>query len=112
MIYDNFNFQKSVKHQLINDHETMKSVIIDKFIYDTDISSEKFKQLMFYKHIFLQFHDLLESSDLHQNDIVNYISTYFIFKIIEDCYSSAVSCIFKSDKYFLSKMSQLNILSF
>ena len=111
MTYNNFNFQKNVKHQLVDNHETMRSVITDKFIHDADISSEEFKQSMFHEHVFLWLHDLLESSDLHQNDIVNCISTYFIFKTIEDCYFNAVSCIFKSDKHFFLKMSQLNILS-
>ncbi len=89
----------------------MRSVITDKFIHSTDILSEELKQSMFHEHIFLHFHDLLESSDLHQNNIINYILTYFIFKAIKDCYSSAINYIFKSDKHLLSKMSQLNILS-
>ena len=89
----------------------MRSVTTDKFIHDADISSEELKQSMFHEHISLCLHDLLESSSLHQNDIVNCISTYFIFKAIEDCYSSAVSCIFKSDKHLFLKMSQLDILS-
>jgi len=89
----------------------MRLIIINKFIYDTDILSEKLKQSIFYEYISLCFHDLLESSDLYQNNIINYILTYFIFKAIKDYYSSAVSCIFKSDKYLLLKMSQLNILS-
>ncbi len=89
----------------------MKSVITNKFIYNTDILSEELKQLMFYEYIFLHLHDLLESSDLYQNDIINYILTYFIFKAIKDCYSSIISYIFKSDKHLLLKMSQLDILS-
>src|SRR6266487_5826677 len=89
----------------------MRSVITSKFIHDTNILFEEFKQSIFYKHIFLHFHDLLESSDLHQNDIINYILTYFIFKVIKDCYSSIISYIFKSDKHLLLKMSQLDILS-
>ncbi len=111
IIYNNFDFQKSIKHQLVDDHKAMRSVITDKFIHNIDISSEELKQLIFHEHIFLHLHDLLESSNLYQNNIINYILIYFIFKAIKDYYSSAVSCIFKSDKHLLSKMSQLDILS-
>ena len=65
MTYNNFNFQKSIKHQLINDYEIMRSVITNKFIHNINISSEKLKQSMFHEHVFLQFHDLFESSNLH-----------------------------------------------
>jgi len=105
MTYNNFDFQKSIKHQLINNHKIIKLIIINKFIYDINILSEKFKQSIFYEHIFLHLHDLLELSNLHQNNIVNYILTYFIFNAIKDYYSSAISYIFKSDKYLLLKMS-------
>ena len=90
----------------------MKLIIINKFIYNINILSEEFKQLMFYKHIFLHFYNLLELSDLYQNNIINYILIYFIFKVIENYYSSIINYIFKSDKHLLLKMSQLNILLF
>src|SRR6266487_4604589 len=89
----------------------MKLIITDKFIYNTDILFEKLKQSIFYKHIFLHFYNLLESSDLYQNDIINYILIYFIFKVIKNYYSSTINYIFKSDKHLLLKMFQLNILS-
>ena len=53
MIYDNFDFQKSVKHQLINNHEVIRLVITNKFIYDTDILFKELKQIMFHEHVSL-----------------------------------------------------------
>ena len=110
IVYDNFDFQEGVKYQLVGNHEAMRSVTTGKFIHSTDIPSGELKQSMFHGHIPLCLHGLLGSPGLYQDGIANYISTYFSFKAIKDCYSSTVSCIFKSDKHLLLKMPQLNIL--
>src|SRR5204862_3429997 len=83
----------------------------DKFIHGADIPSGGLKQSMFYGYISLRLHGLLRSLSLYQDGITNYISTYFIFKAIEDCYPNAINCIFKLNKHLLLKMPQLNILS-
>ncbi len=53
MIYNNFDFQKNVKHQLVNNYKVMRSVITSKFIYDTDILFKELKQIMFHEHVSL-----------------------------------------------------------
>src|SRR5438876_4872226 len=82
VVYDNFEFQENVKHQVIGDHGAMRSVTTGKLIIGIDIPKGGLKQSMLDESVGLTIDDVFGAPGLHEDKLQIDIPTYFITEAI------------------------------
>ena len=82
-MYNNFDYQEGVKHQLISNHAEMHSVTTGKVFRGADIPPGGLKKSMLHHKVPLTIEDLLYSpSAAVYNETAANIDTYFIVEAI------------------------------
>ena len=111
VVYDNFEFQENVKHQIIGEQPELRSVTTGKVISGADIPEGGLKQSMLNQSIGLEAKDIIDNNlGLYEDEIQMQLSTFFITEAINNVYPDAVGSIFSGYPTLRPRIPQLDVL--
>lgn len=119
-MYDNFDYQECVHHQVIGDNSTLRHFTTGKLFLGRGIPNGGLRQHMLHNHVQITINDILSADGNHHDYVQDQISKYFIFNAILTIFpkgiqqflhtDQAVICMNNRRGYGIPKMPQLNIL--
>ena len=88
VVYDNFEFQENVKHQIIGQQPELRSVTTGKIVGGANIPEGGLKQSMLNQSIGLKTKDVIDNNlGLYEDEIQVQLSTFFYYR----CYQQSLS---------------------
>ena len=110
-MYDNFEFQENIKHQIISEQLELRFMTTGKVIRGVDIPEGGLKQVMLNQSVSLKAKNIIDNNQgLFEDEIQVQLSTYFITEAINSVYLDAVSLIFSEYPTLQPRIPQLDIL--
>jgi len=111
VVYDNFEFQENVKHQIIGEQPELRSVMTGKIISGADIPEGGLKQSMLNQSIGLEAKDIIDNNlGLYKDEIQMQLSTFFITEAINNVFPDVVGSIFSGYPTLRPRILQLDVL--
>lgn len=111
IVYDNFDYQERVHHQVIGENSTLRHFTTGKVFLGREITCGGLRQDMLHNHIQIDIDDIV-SADGHQHDhIQDQISKYLILDAIRTAYPDEIHSLLHSSKEPITmEMPRLDIL--
>jgi hypothetical protein len=113
IVYDNFDYQERVHHQVIGENTTLRHFTTRKVFLGREIPCGGLRQDMLHNHVRMEITDILSADGNQHDHIQDQISKYLILEAIRTAYPDEIHSLLHSKEhtgFITTEMPQLDIL--